>query len=142
MTQIFDRIALCLVIHQRAVEIRVDQQIAHVVVSHELRILVPAKRLDLPCRRTVISLHRCHALQGESLAHQVRAHVFLAHPPGKAAGCIQPACHAHGLDGFDRVHPALGLDILADQFIGSLRRGKHAAAKNGKQQDQKLTHSA
>ena len=103
---------------------------------------MPAERLDLPRRRTVVSLHRCHALQGESFAHQVRAHVFLAHPASKAARCIQSARHAYRLDGFDRVHPALGLDILANQFIGSLRRGKHAAAKNGKQQDQKLTHSA
>src|SRR5947208_316755 len=125
--QEFDAVAFFFVVNQRAVEIGIDQKIAHVVFAHKLGVFTAAERPDLPTQRAVISLHLGHALQSKGLTHQVGAHVLLPHEAGESASGIQLACHANRFNGFDFVHPALGLDILGYQFVGTL--GKSEAAE-------------
>ena len=63
VTQILDRVALGFVVHQRSIEVGVDQKIAHVVFAQQLGIFSSAERAEPPTRASVIGLHPRHSLQ-------------------------------------------------------------------------------
>src|SRR6201987_23777 len=70
-------VALFLVVHQRAINVRVNDQTFQVVLRHQFRVSAPAKRIDLPARLAVIGLHLGHSLNDEFFANFSWALVFL-----------------------------------------------------------------
>ena len=142
MPQVFHLAAFFFVIHQRTVKVAVQQQVAQVVLAHQLRIFLPPKGLDLPSRRPVISLHRRHSLQRKRLPHQVRPLVLLPHRRGKPSAAFKLGRHAEGLDGLHLLHPAPGFNVLGNQFVRGLRVAKRTAAADSDQHNHGMTHRA
>src|SRR6267154_4831421 len=70
-------VAFLLVVHQGAIDIRIDQQSLSVVLRHPLRILAAGEWRNLPSAFAIVSLHLCHALNNCLFAHSVGALVFL-----------------------------------------------------------------
>src|SRR5258708_5832907 len=86
------------VVDQRPVEIGVEQQVAQIVLAHQLWVLVAAEGLNLPASRTVIGLDGSHPLQRERFAQQVGALVLLQGRRRKSAAAIEFAKEPDRLD--------------------------------------------
>src|SRR5712671_234630 len=65
------------IVHQRAIDIRIDQQSFSVVLRHPLWILTAGEGRNLPSDFPIVCLHLCHTLNNCLFAHSVGALVFL-----------------------------------------------------------------
>ena len=95
VSQILDRVALLLVVHEGPIKIGIQQQIAQVVLSHQFRIFVSSEGLNLPAAGPVVSADGGHPLQRKSLAYQVRPLVLLRHLGRESSAPLELARHAH-----------------------------------------------
>ena len=101
-----------------------------------------AERLNLPAHSAIVGLHARHSLQRKSLSNQVGPHTILRHRCHEAAASGQFARHVQTVDGFDPLPAAFGLNVLVDQFLGSLALSENAEAADCDQHNHCVTHAS
>ena len=91
VAEVFDLVALRLIVDQRAVEIAVLHQCAQLVLAEQLGIFAALEGRDLPADRAVVGVDLGHALDGEGLADHVGRHRRRGRPAAeKLPCCIRP----------------------------------------------------